>query len=167
MKLYLVRHGNAVNIGEQGVFHDEDRVLSADGLKKTKEVALGFKLLGEPPARIISSPLKRAVETAEIFAQIAAPRVKVEPLEVLRPGRLSTDVLSWLSKQKVDCVMLVGHMPDLAHLASYLLSGSHELNITFKKAAVCRIDFEKTIAAGKGELVWHLPPSILRSLTLG
>ena len=68
MKIFLVRHGIAVDLGEHGVKSDADRMLSTVGKRRVKDIALALKRLGAVPERIASSPLTRARETAEIFS---------------------------------------------------------------------------------------------------
>ena len=60
--------------------------------------------------------------------------------------------------------MLVGHMPDLACLCSYLVAGEKDLDIMFKKAAVCKISFDGKVSAGYGVLEWLIQPKVLRQL---
>jgi phosphohistidine phosphatase SixA len=60
--------------------------------------------------------------------------------------------------------MLVGHMPDMAELAGWLVSPGREVNLVFKKAAVCLVSFPGRPSAGSGELEWLLQPRLLRKL---
>jgi phosphohistidine phosphatase len=159
MRIYLVRHGEAVEIGEQGVSVDEERVLSRAGRRKTRDVAAGLCAAKCRPERIVSSPLPRARETAEILAEALDAKARVETAAELAAGADSAQVVSWLCRQSESSIMLVGHMPDMASLAAALVCESGSLNILFKKAAACCISFEGSVCRGEGCLEWLLQPA--------
>ena len=165
MQLYLMRHGAAVDIGQKGVTRDADRMLSAEGIEKTRAVAEGLNaVLDAPLARVIASPLIRAKQTAEIAAKISAPDASVETADVLRAGAHAADAVAWLSGQPAVPTMLVGHMPDLSALASLLVSGTDRAGFQFRKSAILCLQFDGKAAAGRGEVVWFLQPGMLRRL---
>jgi phosphohistidine phosphatase len=168
MQLYLMRHGAAVNIGQRGVTRDAERMLSEEGIEKTRGVAEGLRtVLDAPLARIIASPLIRAKQTAEIAAKISAPDVNVETADVLQPDAEAADAIAWLGGQPAGPTMLVGHMPNLSALASLLVSGTHRAGFQFRKSAILCVQFDGKAAAGKGEVVWFLQPGMLRRLARG
>jgi phosphohistidine phosphatase len=164
MNVYLVRHGIAVESwGPHGSVRDEDRRLSDEGRKKTREVARGLRLvIGDEALRIVSSPLVRARETAEIFAEEFGVETPVELLADLVPGGDADAVAEWLELQVPGPVMLVGHMPSIADVASCLASSGDGVGLVFKKAAVMRVCFEARAGRGKGCIEWFLPPGFLR-----
>lgn len=164
MHLYLVRHGIAVNVGEQGVTSDGDRMLSAEGRDKTAGAARGLKAIGCAPQRIVSSPLIRARETADIIADVLGGVENVEEDEILSTSSYGSNVVAWLSSQPVQDTMLVGHQPTCGEIASLLLSATDDVDVAFKKVAVCCISFESTALPGEGWLEWMLPPRMLREL---
>ena len=164
MILYLVRHGEAVDVGEKDVEQDADRMLSSEGRKKTKAVAKGLRLVGCQPERIVTSPLIRAKQTAEIMAHALASKVDVEEAQELAVGSHAAKVVTWLRGQADVPTLLVGHMPDMGAVASVLVCGNAEASFTFKKAAVCCVSFEGAIQEGKGRLEWLLQPGQLRKL---
>ena len=165
MELYLMRHGAAVNVGEQGARTDAERMLSAEGVEKTTAVARGLKAAGLVDLeRVIASPLVRARQTAEIVARVLAPRIEVELADELAPGADPPDVVRWLRSQREARILLVGHMPDLSVLASYLIAGSDRGCIEFKKAGIAKITFDHAVQRGAGCLEWLLPPGLLRRL---
>ena len=164
MQIYLVRHGIAVDIGTHDVTRDEDRMLSDEGLRRTRWAALGIKELCGRVPRVISSPLIRAKETAAILAEVLGSAQTVEACLELAPAGDLTRLIGRLESMGPDPVMLVGHMPDLGQLASMLLSGTPHLNIQFKKAACCCISFPGPVRPGQGGLAWHMPPQALRSI---
>ncbi|HMD82203.1 MAG TPA: histidine phosphatase family protein, partial [Anaerolineales bacterium] len=108
---------------------------------------------------IYSSPLVRAIETAEIVARaIQYPR-KVEILEELSPGHTPESVAQKLkSVKKAQGIILSGHEPNCGQLASFFIgSGAVE----FKKGALCMIETE-SCNPGSGTLIWHLSPQAMR-----
>jgi phosphohistidine phosphatase len=165
MQVYLVRHGSAVEIGDLGVTRDADRMLSRDGREKTKEVAQG--LLRVPDfkvSRIVSSPLIRARETADIIAGVVAPDCKIRIADEMKPGMPPNQVAAWLRKQPPAPTMLVGHMPDLGHLASCLVCSSGIAEFQFKKTAVLCVSCDGWVMPGECRIEWLLQPGILRKL---
>ncbi|MBU0677853.1 MAG: phosphohistidine phosphatase SixA [Verrucomicrobia bacterium] len=164
MNLYLVRHGIAVDIGRNGVKSDADRMLSEDGIQKTGEAARGLRVLDCNPAFIIASPLVRAKETAEIMREILAPKAKLELNDGLVPGAVVEDVVACCSGRPGD-IMIVGHMPDMAVIASQFITGSPDTDIVFKKAGACCIQFTASPAISTGALLWLIQPRVLRRLT--
>lgn len=163
MQLYLIRHGLAVDVGEEGVVTDEDRFLSVEGRRKTTEVATALREIGCVVDELLSSPLKRALQTAEILAEeLRIPR-SVQLADPLRPGVAPAAQLDWLKSQSlVGPIMLVGHMPDLADLASYLLTGHTDANLCLKKAGVACLSFEDGLAPEAACLEWLMQPKQLR-----
>jgi phosphohistidine phosphatase len=161
MEIYLIRHAIAEERGEE--WPDDDlRPLTGNGIKRFEESAEGLLEFEAPPARIITSPLVRAKQTAELVAAAMRQRVTVAVMEELAPGYPPSKVLSKVRKLKgKGPVALVGHEPDLGHLAAHLLGASRPL--PFKKGGMCRID----VVWGRpprGTLVWFLPPKALRRL---
>src|SRR5215468_260342 len=87
MRLYIVRHGIAIDREDPKSPSDPERFLTPEGLKKTREVAKGFDALGISPAVFLSSPYVRAMQTAEIFAdQLNFAKAKIKQTELLLPG---------------------------------------------------------------------------------
>jgi phosphohistidine phosphatase len=165
MNIYLVRHGPAVDVGTQGVSTDEGRMLSADGRAKTAAAARGLRCMPDVfISRIASSPLLRARETAALFAKELGVRHKLEVLPGLAPGGSLTAVTTWLTGQPPGDIALVGHMPDIADLASVLACSNGAANVVFKKAAVLCLEFDGPALAGAGRFVWLMQPGTLRLL---
>ena len=118
MIVYLLRHGIAMDLGERGVTCDEDRMLSAEGVRKTGRALRGLAALECNPQTIFSSPLVRAVETAELAA--AALDCPVAFTDLLVPEADPHRTIAWLGTLSQDSLMLVGHMPQLAALAGLI-----------------------------------------------
>ncbi|MBL7114699.1 MAG: phosphohistidine phosphatase SixA [Kiritimatiellae bacterium] len=166
MQLYLVRHGVARDISESGVLNDVDRPLSPYGEKCTRQVAAGLARLSPQVSRIISSPLLRAMQTAEIFAQALAIDGAVESCDALASEQHVEEVIQWIKEQSDGGLMLVGHMPALALMVSRLVCGSNELaSLHFEKAGLCRLSFDGSILPGTAMMKWLMPPSVFRALS--
>ncbi len=160
----LVRHGIAVDLGEKGAACDRDRRLSGVGRDRTRQAASGLKAIGCRPEVLISSPLRRAVETAEIVRAELGNKGNVIWSDALLPDAEPDDAVQVLNETEVSTVMMVGHMPHLSRLVSFLLRGDETLYIPFKKAAACLLALEEEAAPGKAVLQWLLPPAVLRAL---
>lgn len=161
--VYLMRHGIAEPLGAASP-DDFHRPLALRGKERTKEVANGLLALQAIPQQIVSSPLLRSVETAQIVhstLEVEAPLVRCEHLA---PGGDLRRLLLWLAEWEEQVTLLVGHSPDLSRFASLLVSPVEEVRLQFKRAGVCRIDFPGAPAFGEGALCWLLPPSLLRRL---
>ncbi len=164
MELYVLRHAIAVSHGAIQ-YPNDDRPLTEEGIALMKEAARGIAKIIDAPDLVLTSPLKRAHQTALIAAKAMGceDRVKISPK--LLPGFKSGDLIGELSgARRKERVMIVGHEPDLGRFASSLLGGAAPF-IEFKKGALCRIDLESLSAESThGHLVWHLAPAHLRAL---
>jgi phosphohistidine phosphatase len=163
MYIYLLRHAIAV---ERGTIHypNDDRPLSEKGMKRFLKGAHGIAALLDEVNIILTSPLKRAHETAKITAEQCGIPHKVVITEHLLPGCIYTTIIPLLRKYKdIKHVMLVGHEPDLSRLASNLLGSSRSV-IEFKKGALCCIELPSLSPRAVGVLQWHLQPKQLRHL---
>lgn len=165
--LYLVRHGIAAPASVKA--SDADRALTEEGTSKTVRVAHGLRTLGVKPEVILSSPLRRAQETAEILASVLAPKVLVEIYPHLAFGHEPQDVTKGLHAHRgAQQVMLVGHQPDMGELASFLLSGSAHISpLPFKKAATAAVTVASLPPRSAGVLEWFLTPLQLRLIGRG
>jgi phosphohistidine phosphatase len=156
MRIFILRHAIAEDTAKGG---DAQRALSEEGRKKMKDAAAGFARLELEIDAIYSSPLIRAVQTAEILAKAIGYRNKIETMEELSPGHSPESVGKRLqSLKKLNNIVLSGHEPNCSELASFLLGGAQ---IEFKKGSICLIETE-SCASGSGTLLWHLSPQALR-----
>jgi phosphohistidine phosphatase len=128
-----------------------------------RQVAKGLGTLFSSIDLIATSPLVRAVQTAEIVAkQFGSESV---PLEALAPGNEPTKILHWLREQRSpETIAIVGHEPDLSTLASYLLTSDRSSFIALKKSGACLLSLSDTPKAGSAVLEWLLIPRVLRRL---
>ena len=171
IELYLMRHGIAADLGEGGVFQDSDRPLTMEGRAKMKQAAAGIRELGLKFNLILTSPLLRARQTAEVVAEVLDLQHRVKIIESLAPGRAliegegkHAELFLELGASQFDRALLVGHMPDLSEVASYLLAGNRNLNIEFKKGSLCAIEVASLPPRGPGLLLWIMTPKQLRLL---
>jgi phosphohistidine phosphatase len=162
MDLLVIRHAIAADPGDYA--DDADRPLTPEGKQKMRQVARGLRCSVSAIDVLATSPLTRAVETAEI---VSAEYEAIAPVVVpaLAPGHSPAAVAQWLDAQRRhDVVAVVGHEPGLSRLVSWLLAGSERSFVELKKGAVCRLAFPAAIAGGSATLVWALTPSQLRAL---
>jgi phosphohistidine phosphatase len=161
-ELYLIRHGIAEKRSEAWP-DDAKRPLTEDGMSRLRKSARALKRLGVNLEVIVTSPLVRTKQTAEIIAGGLDPHPHITTAESLAPGGTVTAVLSDLEKHgKRGRIALVGHEPGMGELAARLIGSRHP--IPFKKGAICRIDVEGLPPAGPGDLRWFLTPKILRAI---
>jgi phosphohistidine phosphatase len=158
MDLLFLRHAEAVELGVDGIANDSERPLTIDGIKKMEKAAQGMQQLGLNLDLILTSPLKRAIQTAEITAKEFGIQDKIRISNHLAPnGNHSKLVVEILGlKQPVEQVLLVGHEPDLSRLVSFLLTGQHTVAINFKKAALLQITVSNLIYGQCAALSWFL-----------
>jgi phosphohistidine phosphatase len=161
--LLLVRHGIAEDA--TGGMADADRRLTTDGTRKMEGVAIGLRALGVSPEAILSSPLRRAEETALVLQRAILPKKTVETFAPLAPGHDPAEVARALAGHRGDRqLMLVGHQPDLGRLVSHLLSGAEAVQVDFKKGGVAAVEVPSLPPHGPGVLLWMLTPKQLRAI---
>lgn len=161
-ELYLVRHGVAEERGDAWP-DDTKRPLTDEGMSRMRKATRGLAELGVSFDVILTSPLVRARQTAEILAAGLQPSPAVVTVDALAPGGAYAALVTELGKQaRRTRLALVGHEPGIGEMAARLIGSRHP--IEFKKGAVCRIDLDELPPNGPGDLRWLLPPKILRSL---
>ncbi len=127
-----MRHGPAEDAALSG--RDADRALTPNGRARVQRVAHELARRAETPRLVLSSPLVRALQTAEIVSALVGPEQGVRVHPALCPGGDSARLLHELLLQGARRVMVVGHEPDLSDLAAKLLP---ELGLgSFEKAMV-------------------------------
>jgi len=157
MKLYFLRHGIAADRDEWSG-DDAERPLTAQGRKCMEHEAKALAHLGIEPDRIVTSPLRRAKETAEIVAERLGLDDRLAEDQRLAEG-FDVNALAEMLRTygDVDCLLLVGHEPDFSHTIGRLIGGAR---IDLKKGGLARVDIADA-ASREGELVWLLPPKVL------
>ena len=161
-ELYLIRHGIADARGEAWP-DDSKRPLTQDGMARLRKAARALERAGVKLDVIVTSPLVRTRQTAELIAGGLDPHPHILTADSLAPGGTTAAVLADLEKQaKRERIALVGHEPGIGELAARLIGSRHP--IPFKKGAICRIDVEGLPPAGPGDLRWMLTPKILKAI---
>lgn len=164
MNLYLLRHGIAVERGARHYGSDADRPLTNKGRRKLRRATAAMRAMDLSFDVILSSPLVRARQTAELVATALHCRHRLELTDLLAPGASATGLLRRLKQLKPQNVLLVGHEPDLSALVSRLLTGGGSLAITLKKGGLCRLSIELLRAGPCASLDWLVTPSQLESM---
>jgi phosphohistidine phosphatase len=164
MRLYLVRHGPAVDRTDPKCPSEAERRLTPEGVEKTKRAADGMSALGISGDLFVSSPYLRALQTAEIFADsLGFPAEKILRTEALLPGANPEILFRELARQKqVKETFCFGHAPHLDEAFAFALGVGHPIT-SLKKAGVACLDLEQ-ISPPAGRIVWLCPPKILRRL---
>ena len=161
-QLYLIRHGVAEDRGEAWP-DDAKRPLTEDGMDQLRKEARGLARLGVAFDAVLTSPLVRTRQTAEIVASALDPRPHVVNTDSLAPDGTVQAVMADLEKHaKKSRLALVGHEPSIGELAARLIGTRHP--IEFKKGAICRIDVDALPPGGPGSLRFFLTPKVLRSI---
>jgi phosphohistidine phosphatase len=165
MELLVVRHAIAEDREAYAATGRDDaqRPLTARGARKMRRAAKGLRELVPTIDVLVTSPLTRANETAEIIRR-AYKLDGLETAPVLQPSGPLDDVVAWLSRFESGVAAIVGHEPQLGRLVTCLLTGSDQSAVELKKGGACLIEFEERPGGGKGRLIWSLPPRTLRDL---
>jgi phosphohistidine phosphatase len=159
--LYLVRHAIAEERGPEYP-DDTKRPLSRRGRERMRGNVAGLRALRPGIELILTSPLVRAVHTAEILSS-GLDHAQIETLTALAPGHSPRQVAQALADaSKADVIALVGHEPDLGKLAAWLIGCRRP--IPFKKGGIARMDVKSLPPAQNGTLVWFATPRLLRSI---
>jgi phosphohistidine phosphatase len=160
-----MRHGLAVERDVTTVMDDAKRPLTSEGKAKMREIASGLIRAGMETDWIVSSPLVRAVGTAEIVGEALGSKPPLDICEALRPGGAPEALITFLAKRSNRRrVLVVGHEPDLGELAARLIGAGRNANLPFKKGGCCLITFSVFPPKSPGRLVWWLTPRIMRKL---
>lgn len=120
--LYLLRHGIALPHGTPDV-PDDERPLTPKGERRMRQVGRGLRRLGIKLDRIISSPLPRALKTAEIVAEALGTTELLETSDALRAERGASSIRDWVRSRDEPRLMLVGHNPSFSDLVGLLVAG--------------------------------------------
>jgi phosphohistidine phosphatase len=163
MELYLIRHGIAEERASD--IKDEERVLTKEGRQKTEKVAQKLVKLDLHFNLIVTSPLARARQTAEILIT-AGLSSQIEESQHLAPdGNIHSWLKDWLEMRNYPQntqIALVGHEPCLSHWAEILLWGEAKGSLVLKKAGMIGIKLpEIGSPLGRSQMYWLTPPKYL------
>jgi phosphohistidine phosphatase len=156
VQIYFLRHGLADREAWDG--EDFARPLTPRGRKRMVREARALARIGISPDVILTSPLARARQTAEIVGDVlgVGPRLRAE--DRLQPGFGVSDLVAIVHDNPgLERMMVVGHNPDFSLVVGSLIGGAE---VVFKKGALARVDVLAPDVSS-GELVWLLPPKVL------
>ncbi|MEO6694806.1 MAG: histidine phosphatase family protein [Ignavibacteria bacterium] len=157
MKIFFIRHAEAIDYETPAVRSDEYRYITPEGRKTTKNVAAKLHHEFAGLQKIFTSPLIRAVQTAEIFAAELDFDGEVEIADELK-NESATSTLQQMIKDTSEfhnSIAFVGHEPKFSQLVK-VFAELTTLNFEFKKSGVCLIDFD--MMTGEGKLEWYFDP---------
>jgi phosphohistidine phosphatase len=167
MELFLFRHGEAGKRLQSGS-KDFDRPLTSTGQKEVESISISLKKLKINFDRIITSPLKRAHQTAVIVSNIFVMEDRVEDWDELKPEGNRLDLYKKLSQLKSDSsLLIIGHQPYLSEMIGNLIfdyDSDNEPRIILKKSGLAKIVITSLMPTMKGELRWLLSPKLLRKI---
>ena len=152
MYLYFLRHGEAD--WPNWKKSDDERPLTKRGKKEMHEVAKFLARIKARPALIVTSPLPRASQTAEIAAEHL--KLKCQTDKLLAPGFGLNHLKRLFEKYPEKSLMIVGHEPSFTETISALTGATLKLS----KAGVALVDVD--LASRNGKLLWLFPPKIMK-----
>jgi phosphohistidine phosphatase len=162
MRIYVVRHGIAIDRDDPKCPPEAERYLTEEGVAKTKAVARGVAELGAVADLLVSSPYVRAYQTAEIFAgALGYAKQKIRRTDLLLPSADAGLLFRELAKDKdVSDVFLFGHGPQIDDIVCLGIGAKHPCT-SLKKAGVALLEM-KRLTPPSGELVWLATPKMLK-----
>ncbi|MGD0097053.1 MAG: phosphohistidine phosphatase SixA [Terracidiphilus sp.] len=160
MNLYLMRHANA-GLSRGNIVLDAKRSLIKEGKEQCILMARVLSALNVQVDAIVSSPLKRALQTAQFVGTELGYDVKVEISEALEPGADYADFQEMLAKYAgCEGLLAVGHNPNVFQFLGRLITGNGGAAIRMRKGSVARVDLDKHPPL----LQWLIDPRSARSI---
>lgn len=159
MKLYVLRHGEAAEHGDPR-YKENERPLTPKGIQRTKQLAHVLREMEISFDVILSSPLTRTKQTADLVAR--ALKIDVDLTNALAPSGSVMDLVHELNliRPTPESVLIVGHEPYLSGLISLLCVGSPGLPMKFKKGGLCRMEVDHLTCGQCAVLEWLAPPRL-------
>ena len=155
MNIYLIRHGEAEQPSDRKPH--EERALTTDGIEIVKASTELWKNFIYSFDIILTSPLKRARQTAQIIHNTFKTEFDVVEEICLLNGGLTGDLLSIARSLNLNDIAMVGHQPDIGHHIAQMI-GVNESNYKIPPALIAKINFKDRPKVGKGILEFLLPP---------
>lgn len=152
MEIYFLRHGEAD--WPNWKKSDDERPLTKRGKKEMQEIGKFLKRVKAAPDAIVTSPLPRASQTAEIAAKHL--KIKCRKDKLLEPGFGRQELERILKKYPAESLMVVGHEPDFSHTIEQLTGGALKLS----KAGVALVELNHSWRSGR--LLWLFPPKMMK-----
>ncbi|MFN0055565.1 MAG: phosphohistidine phosphatase SixA [Planctomycetales bacterium] len=157
MQVWLVRHAIAAEITEfPGP--DSERPLTEKGKKQFRQFGAWLEEQGVRPDAVLTSPLVRAVETAELLRKaLGLKKTAVTQSPELSPGVIPQTALQQAQGASLPSIALVGHEPDLSGALSAFIGGGR---IAFGKGCIAAVEFGENPTLGTGQLLWFVGPRL-------
>jgi phosphohistidine phosphatase len=166
MKIYLIRHSNAVDPGTAEYDDDSQRPLTEKGRGKMQKITSALKRLDVQPDLIVSSPYVRARQTAEILAKGLRYKKALVFSDTIVPMGKSDEIIAEINeKYHVDELVLVGHEPCFSMFIGTLTAGNPDLTINLKNGGVCCLSVDDLHTDRRAVMEWLLSPKILIKLS--
>ena len=163
MELLIVRHAVAFESDARRWPDDGERPLSPQGIARAEKAAAGMKQLVRAPARVLTSPLTRARQTAAILTEHAGWPKAVDCAE-LAPGVSPEALFAVLRRLPEERIAVVGHEPGLGRLVAAALPGAPAAEaFRFKKMGAALLTFQGAARLRGAHLTWLLPARVLRA----
>lgn len=165
MKLILVRHAIAAPREQSSDTPDEQRALTPEGIRKMKRNVDGLAQMKLSIEQIWSSPLVRAVQTAELLRGGLNLTERIREIPALKPDGDMDILLNEIHEARnVSALALVGHEPYLSELMCRLLSMDGRCTIEFKKGGASCFEVDSQDSSMRCTLEWLLTPKQLRQI---
>jgi phosphohistidine phosphatase len=162
MFLYIVRHASAGERRSADPKKDEKRPLDKEGLEQGRQLGRVLAALKAEVTVVISSPLKRAIQTAALLSNEIGYEAKIVLDDALRANAQFATFRALLAKHKnSEAIIVVGHDPSISQFASRLVSdGQSDACIDLKKGAAAKLELK----ARSVKLHWCITPKVIRSI---
>jgi len=167
MNLFVLRHGIAVEPGAPGYEKDSERPLTPEGKRRLRQIAAAMKKMDLRFDLILSSPLLRARQTAEIITESLKLKKQLAFSDALTPDGNPKALVRQLNELKPvpEDVLLVGHEPYLSRLIALLTAGETGVAIDLKKGGLGKLEAESLRLGRCATLVWLLTPRQMELMT--
>ena len=161
MRLYLMRHGIAVDRDDPNCPSEKERYLTPKGVERTRQAAAGLRGLGIKPTAFLTSPYVRAVQTGETVCDVldADPKM-LHVTDALKPEGKPAKLAEELSRMNDEEVICFGHAPQLDEFLAFAVQAPERFT-ELKKAGVARLDVENFTPV-QAMLAWLLSSRALR-----
>ena len=158
MDLYILRHG-AAEPRESGL-EDRDRKLTGEGKRELGAVLKAARNAKVAPDLILTSPLRRARETAELAARMLDCKRTVETRSLLPEARPDAVWKEIGAEKSARQILLAGHQPHLGKLVRFLLEAA--VAVDLKKGALVRVTTQGRLGPPRGVLKWMITPRVAK-----
>jgi phosphohistidine phosphatase len=158
--LFFLRHGEAgMNFPS-----DFERELTDGGIGASHSIGEFCKKAGVTFTHVITSPLIRAKQTAQVIVK-KFPGIEIEESKFLTPDSDSKNLFNFLqSFTSGSKVLLVTHEPFASSCISTLISGTETVNITMKPTSIACVETHGSPVRGNGKLLWLIPSDVIQQI---